>query len=66
MKAPLCISAVILGAGLGATGTESVDYLRAIKPLLRDRCYVCHGALKQKNQLRLDTGEAQSGNNCTL
>src|SRR5687768_15310742 len=35
-----------------------VDYLRDIKPLLRDRCYACHGALKQKAALRLDTGAA--------
>src|SRR5437867_8869106 len=58
MKALLCISAIILGARLGARGAESVDYLREIKPLLRARCYACHGALKQKEQLRLDTGEA--------
>ena len=58
MKALLCISAIILGARLGARGAESVDYLREIKPLLRARCYACHGALKQKDQLRLDTGEA--------
>src|SRR5439155_23033760 len=36
----------------------SGGYLREIKPLLRERCYACHGALKQKDQLRLDTGEA--------
>ena len=58
MKAWLCISAVILGVRLSARGYESVDYLREIKPLLRERCYACHGALKQKNQLRLDTGQA--------
>src|SRR5947208_11672363 len=58
MKVWLCISAVILGACLSATGTESGGYLREIKPLLRERCYACHGALKQKDQLRLDTGEA--------
>src|SRR5262245_28118526 len=58
MKALVCISAVILGARLGATAAESVDYLKEIKPLLRERCYACHGALKQKNQLRLDTGDA--------
>jgi hypothetical protein len=32
-----------------------VDYEAAIKPLLRKRCYACHGALKQKADLRLDT-----------
>src|SRR6266542_5811427 len=58
MKTWLCIAAVIFGAHSGARGTESADYLREIKPLLRQRCYACHGALKQKSQLRLDTGEA--------
>ncbi len=35
--------------------SASVDYLREIKPLLKVRCYSCHGALKQKGDLRLDT-----------
>lgn len=34
---------------------QDPDYLKQIKPLLQSRCYVCHGALKQKAQLRLDT-----------
>lgn len=32
-----------------------LDYETAIKPLFRDRCYACHGALKQQAGLRLDT-----------
>ncbi|MFO0877788.1 MAG: PSD1 and planctomycete cytochrome C domain-containing protein [Gemmataceae bacterium] len=32
-----------------------VDYLRHIKPLLRERCTACHGSLAQKSGLRLDT-----------
>lgn len=39
---------------VGATAA-GVDYEREIKPLLRERCYACHGALKQKADLRLDT-----------
>jgi len=31
------------------------DYTKDIKPLLKARCYACHGALKQKSGLRLDT-----------
>src|SRR4051794_9910234 len=31
------------------------DYEKEIKPLLKARCYACHGALKQKSGLRLDT-----------
>jgi hypothetical protein len=34
---------------------EPVDYLKQIKPVLRERCYACHGALKQEAGLRLDT-----------
>src|SRR5688500_13343298 len=37
------------------TAAEPVDYLRDVKPILRERCYACHGALKQKAKLRLDT-----------
>jgi hypothetical protein len=42
----------ILPARLAAG--EPVDYLRDIKPLLKERCYACHGGLKQKAKLRLD------------
>src|SRR5438128_690382 len=58
MKALLLFPAVVLGAHVGALAAQSVDYLREIKPLLKARCYSCHGALKQKAELRLDTGEA--------
>ncbi len=34
---------------------EPVDYVQDVKPILSRRCYACHGALKQKNELRLDT-----------
>ncbi|GIW92118.1 MAG: hypothetical protein KatS3mg110_0159 [Pirellulaceae bacterium] len=33
----------------------AVDYLREIKPLFRDKCYVCHGVLRQEAGLRVDT-----------
>ncbi len=36
---------VVLGGG----------YEETLKPLFRERCYACHGALKQKGDLRLDT-----------
>ncbi|QDU36354.1 Chromosome partition protein Smc [Maioricimonas rarisocia] len=32
-----------------------VNYETDIKPILRARCYACHGALKQEGSLRLDT-----------
>ncbi len=37
-----------------ATGF-GVDYLRDVKPLLQEKCYACHGALKAQGGLRLDT-----------
>jgi len=33
----------------------AVDYLRDIKPILRERCFACHGVLQQKSDLRVDT-----------
>ena len=33
-------------------------YLSTVKPVLRERCYACHGALKQEAGLRLDTVES--------
>jgi mono/diheme cytochrome c family protein len=33
---------------------QAADYLRDIQPLFRERCASCHGALKQKGNLRLD------------
>src|SRR5580693_4651482 len=38
-----------------AAEPAKVDYLRDVKPLLQSRCYSCHGALRQKAGLRLDT-----------
>ena len=34
-----------------------VDYSRDVKPILKSRCFGCHGALKQEAGLRLDTGK---------
>ncbi len=38
-----------------AVGAAEPDYVRQIKPLLKDRCFSCHGGLKQESQLRVDT-----------
>lgn len=37
---------------------DVTHYERDIKPLLKARCYACHGALKQEAGLRLDTGSS--------
>lgn len=34
---------------------ESVDYTRDVKPILKAKCYACHGAVKKEGNLRLDT-----------
>ena len=34
---------------------QKVDYLSQIKPILSTKCYACHGVLKQKSKLRLET-----------
>ncbi len=39
-----------------SSAAEPVDYVRDIKPILKDRCYACHGALAKKAELRLDSG----------
>jgi hypothetical protein len=38
-----------------AAPPAGLDYLRDVKPVLRERCYACHGGLQQKAGLRLDT-----------
>lgn len=40
---------------IGHAADEGADYLKQIKPILRERCYACHGTLKQEGGLRLDT-----------
>jgi len=33
-------------------------YEKEVKPVLRERCFACHGALKQEAKLRLDTAKS--------
>jgi hypothetical protein len=61
-------SAIILSSLLvlpvSLEGDAVEVYLQQIKPVLKARCFACHGALKQKAKLRLDTAEAiQTGGN---
>ncbi len=60
----LCINpqlplAVVAGVIFSVTGLFAVapDYVKNIKPLLRNKCSSCHGAKKQKAKLRLDAGK---------
>ena len=49
---------LLLSALLAVATPASEDLYRGeIKPLLEHKCYACHGALKQKGGLRLDTGK---------
>jgi len=51
-------SALVFPLALGAArGQERIDYLKDIKPLLREKCFACHGGLKQNAKLRVDTAE---------
>jgi hypothetical protein len=52
----ILICALALQAQLASA--EPVDFGRQIKPFLKERCYACHGAVKQKAGLRLDTAVA--------
>jgi len=50
-----CIASAAEPPAVEPPAPEPVDYVQDIKPILSRRCYSCHGALKQKNDLRLDT-----------
>ncbi|MCA9083989.1 MAG: DUF1549 domain-containing protein, partial [Planctomycetaceae bacterium] len=51
----LCCFGVLALSVSRSVCAEDADYLRDIKPLLKSKCYGCHGALKQEGGLRLDT-----------
>src|SRR5262245_13777372 len=54
----LTIASLLLAARIPELHAQEPDYVKNIKPLLRERCYSCHGGLKQKKGLRLDTAAA--------
>ena len=54
IAAQILIAQMLLLAESVASGSEA-DYLQRVKPVLRERCYACHGALKQESGLRLDS-----------
>ena len=51
----LVLTVILLPLGAHAAANTAVDYSAQIKPLLRERCFACHGVLKQEGGLRLDT-----------
>ncbi len=50
------VSGLLCATLVSQVGGAEVDYQEQIKPILKARCYACHGALKQESELRLDTG----------
>src|SRR6187402_761493 len=57
MRCPrLLLSLVVVTCCAAAARGAEVDYLRDVKPLLKQHCYACHGALHQEAKLRVDTG----------
>lgn len=54
-RTPIFCTLAALAMLYALSARAETDYLREIKPLLQVRCYECHGVLKQKSGLRLDT-----------
>src|SRR5947209_2522610 len=52
-----CLSVFVVFAGF-ARAADPVDYVRQVKPILTRQCASCHGAIKPRAWLRLDTAEA--------
>lgn len=42
-------------------GESAPDYVSEVKPLFASRCFDCHGSLKQKAKLRVDTAAGMIG-----
>lgn len=59
LTAPLKSGGAKAGAAIPAIPNvqEAFVYQNAIQPLLKNRCYGCHGSEKQKGKLRLDQEE---------
>ena len=55
MRVVLTLVGLLLATTVAQAAEPAVEYVRDIKPILRERCLACHGALKQKGGLRLDT-----------
>jgi hypothetical protein len=54
---PLLLTAIAVLSPSFALAADTPDYLKDIKPILKNRCSNCHGSLKQKADLRLDAGK---------
>ena len=54
----LLILSSLFGSAAGVFPADRPDYLKDVKPVLTARCYACHGALRQKGDLRVDTAKS--------
>ena len=55
MKLKVAVVAGLVVLARSSLVAQAVDYVRDVKPILAERCYSCHGAIRQKAGLRLDT-----------
>ncbi len=46
---------MLLASAMTFGQPPAVDYMREVKPILAASCYACHGVIKQKGGLRVDT-----------
>ncbi len=53
----VALSTTVVSIGSPPIDAAAVDYLRDVKPVLKERCFACHGALEQESGLRVDTAE---------
>ncbi|MEX0643233.1 MAG: DUF1553 domain-containing protein [Pirellulales bacterium] len=53
--ARLALAASCLAGISPLVAEDAIDYVGDVKPIFKQRCYACHGALKQEGGLRLDT-----------
>jgi hypothetical protein len=58
MRAVAPVIGVLLFAPAAARAADPIDYAKHVRPVLQERCYACHGALKQQSKLRVDSGAA--------
>ena len=56
MKSVAVLLLLLASTSVAPADDSPVDYARDVKSIFRERCYACHGALKQEAGLRLDTG----------
>src|SRR5262245_899990 len=55
MRISLALAVAFGLAAPSVPAEPAANYARDAKPILKQRCFACHGALKQKSGLRLDT-----------